>query len=404
MSVELWVFHGHDKLPTVERWSQSFADLGLPYRPQHEGTLDRLSGYLPLTSGDSETVGFELTSGPLEDDQRAMLVRRRGAGAFDRVAILSFTDEDELLPTAAGAATLALLTGGLLYDPNDEDGRFVPAAKALAWLKKVRAELDGSTTPAEQAQAVRENATGWRNTCLQLAQAVHREYAVNRERKGNYIEFVRPLESGLWVSHNFFYRRRDIQQGFAVMFTRRETGPWLHSPFVLGDRRAHLTVREAFQRHLGIDRPRGVHSNYGGWRSNTFELVALCMRNAEDQLLPAYLDRLRQGHERLARVFQTARVLIEDLQLGEPVKGKVAPTDLEKLRPLGIDPAAVAPLLDRYIPVTANEIAVGSPDLDAIPPAIRDVFLAVRQLDQYVAVRDELPALIDLARALGRTA
>jgi len=161
----------------------------------------------------------------------------------------------------------------------------------------------------------------WASSCLALLQAVHPDYRRNREAKGRFLEFTRPLSCGLHVSQNFIRIRDEYHLCFGLLFSLAPT-EFLDSPFVAGARFDHnRTIWRQFCEDLGQfwrnpelqDRPPPGAWSQGPWRRNTMERLETGFRVPETHLLPQYLDQLRSGSENLQRFFSRAEELLPAL-------------------------------------------------------------------------------------------
>jgi hypothetical protein len=126
------VFLDRDRLPSAADWARVIREGG--FETQLAATLDLRShsGYLPCPD---ERTGFEFYLEAF--DAPTFEIGADGAaliGQRNAVVSLRFSgrDADRAAATAA-AATLAAMTGGVLFD--DERGHFIAATDALAWAR-----------------------------------------------------------------------------------------------------------------------------------------------------------------------------------------------------------------------------------------------------------------------------
>lgn len=412
MAVELWVFLDRDRLPSASTWAKGVAAAGFELSFVEERVSPAShGGFLPMRFEGEET-GFEFDVHPVErmalTDQLKELVSQ-----LDSVATFRFTDDDQLVAALAASAVLATLAGGVLHDPNDEPTTSDPAA-FLSTARELRAVQ--ATARAAQAIAKRTPAE-WAKMCLGILQRIHPDYEKNKLIKGTTLEFIRRHESGLHISHNFIRIRTSYRQGFALLFSPRQPWERLHSPFVCGGRFDHnFDVRAAFQRDLGAGRITSSHE----WRSNTPRLVEVCFEAAERQLLPHYVAVIARGAEALIRLYTTARDLLEQLELPaepnleafqrDPFAAVYASafglTDradwsslarhadaLLRARGLGVDVEGVLEARHSCLNTKATALA-GREGSGA-----GDVAFVLNNIDDFFAMRDELPAALE---TLGR--
>lgn len=422
MSVELAVYCRRDRLPTAGEWQRRLAAAGFEVTfPKL--TLASHTGYLPFEFAEDDT-GFELQVDALvlaEVPEYA----RAALGDRDCVARFTFRQEDELVVALAAAAVLAQATDGLLDDA--EADRLADPEESLADARQLAAEHAAARRRvAEQKRSPAE----WAKMCRRFATALDPAYEQNKAVKGSLLELVRRDATGLHASHNFIRVRDTYHQGFAVLFSPRQSDLHLESPFVCGGRFDHnFDVRKAFASDLGVERrdPRlaGWTSRHE-WRSNTPQLLERCFAAAEAHLFPHYRAVLARGAESLARLYTSGHELLQKLNLPEepsvaevkadpfaPVYAKamgldVDPRDWEALvrhaaavmgaHRLGLDVKAI---LESRRVASGKATRLASPEAEpGLPGSLRDVATVLTYIEDFWSVRDELLDFVSVLRRL----
>ncbi len=148
MAMELHVFF-RGELPSKTELSQAIEELGFPLSiAPSEQSLDQHTGYMPMLLNGKETgVEFDVVNGRLaiEDNIGRERMDEIDPG-FDRCANFRFVgDWNELLCALCGAAALAKLVGGVVYDEEHDVLRTIEAAidEARRTLRIVSKEQDG---------------------------------------------------------------------------------------------------------------------------------------------------------------------------------------------------------------------------------------------------------------------
>ena len=128
MSMETHVFFT-GSLPGKADLERRMVELGFPFRivPPHD-SLEAQNGYLPMTNGEAETgVEFDVFDGQSSFDD---------VGAdpnLDRVANFRWgSDYQEAVAGMCGAAALAGLVGGVVFDEAEDRLMSVEEATKLA--------------------------------------------------------------------------------------------------------------------------------------------------------------------------------------------------------------------------------------------------------------------------------
>jgi hypothetical protein len=151
------IFRG--KLPDRKSLSRTMVELGFPFTiAASVGSLERHSGYMPMWLRREETgVEFDVET----DRERAEIAEMEGLAGkkvdptSDRVANFRWGgDEREMLAGMCGAAALAKLVNGVVFD--DQESRLLSADEAIASARQhlqsvpkwYRSELRG-TRPAD---------------------------------------------------------------------------------------------------------------------------------------------------------------------------------------------------------------------------------------------------------------
>ncbi len=137
MSMEMRVFFRGD-LPDTAALNQALKELGFPQviAPLN-GPLAQHSGFLPMKWQDEDSgVEFYLDDGR-DEIEEAVIPERLGEvdPSFDRtVSFRYFGHWDELLCATCGAAALAKLVGGVVYE--EQDGVLWPVDQAIVEARK----------------------------------------------------------------------------------------------------------------------------------------------------------------------------------------------------------------------------------------------------------------------------
>jgi hypothetical protein len=137
MSISFHVFADRARIPAARAWSGALDGHGFGIRMEPEFDPASFSGYLPCPD---DRTGFELFVEPYSaanfeigpDGMRVI---------GDRDTVFTFRcsgREADLAAATAAAATLTVLTDGILFDT--EARHFVAAASVLAWARRERYE------------------------------------------------------------------------------------------------------------------------------------------------------------------------------------------------------------------------------------------------------------------------
>jgi hypothetical protein len=148
MAMEVHVFF-RGELPSKAELSQVIQELGFPLSiAASEHSLEQHTGYMPMLLHGKETgVEFDVFNGRLaiEDDIGRERMGEIDPG-FDRCANLRFVgDWNEVICALCGAAALAKLVDGVVYDEEHDVLRTIEAAidEARRTLRIVTKEHDG---------------------------------------------------------------------------------------------------------------------------------------------------------------------------------------------------------------------------------------------------------------------
>jgi hypothetical protein len=208
------------------------------------------------------------------------------------------------------------------------------------------------------------------------------EYRRNPVCRGRLIEYIHPLDSGLFLSQNCIAVRGSFYHAFAVLLTPARVDALLYQPFFAGSRFDHnRTIQTQVYEELGWGDSRGIHSTHG-WRQRAEELVLSACSVAEEKLLPRYLSALCSGKQMLVAVLERGMRLAE----------KDA-SELEALR-MSLDPL----LVRRYASVTALELARLKPSMSERDTAL-DVPAQVHALG-FKALGSETLRVLEIVRGL----
>lgn len=242
----------------------------------------------------------------------------------------------------------------------------------------------------------------WAEKCLELLLGISPEYRRNRLIKGRFLEFVRPLSSGLLVSINFVRIHDVYYLGCALTFSEAKI-PWLHTPLWAGNRFAGEGINSQIGRDFGLIRgdagyPPDLFS-FSKWRSNTVEQLDRGFRSIETHLLQRYECALRDGRRNLVRFYETAARIVPMLEPARPF--------VEQSTAFGVDPNLVERLLAFNV-LDALGIARGgrfscsatlglpSIDLDAVPPEA----LVLHFANSLLLEKDRLGEIAEIAARL----
>jgi hypothetical protein len=148
MAMEVHVFF-RGELPSKPALTQIMQELGFPLSiTPSEQSLEQHTGYMPMLLHGKETgVEFDVFNGRLaiEDDIGRERMGEIDPG-FDRCANLRFVgDWNEVICALCGAAALAKLVDGVVYDEEHDVLRTIEAAidEARRTLRIVTKEHDG---------------------------------------------------------------------------------------------------------------------------------------------------------------------------------------------------------------------------------------------------------------------
>jgi hypothetical protein len=148
MAMEVHVFF-RGELPTKSALTQTMQDLGFPLSIiRSEQSLEQHTGYMPMLLHGKETgIEFDVFNGRLAIEGQ---IGRERMGEidprFDRSANFRFVgDWNELVCALCGAAALAKLVDGIVYDEEHDVLRNVEAAieEAHRTIRIVTKEQDG---------------------------------------------------------------------------------------------------------------------------------------------------------------------------------------------------------------------------------------------------------------------
>lgn len=137
MSVDLIVYLRRSAMPAPSAWQRAIAATGLPVELDHDFDPDTFSGFLPCKLRGAVS-GFEYFAGRLSPAEAAEV----GAppGSDFSVTLVTHSDLKEFACSAVAAGVLALVSSGLLVDP--QSGESFPAADAVAWATEQFAEAE----------------------------------------------------------------------------------------------------------------------------------------------------------------------------------------------------------------------------------------------------------------------
>ena len=135
MSFDLSVLFKAEKMVTAARWASAIREHGFEMTMVTDIDLRTLGGWLPCT-WNGEDAGFEyyftLAS---EDNFLAEMIEECGYVDFDASIMMSCRGEESVASGIAAAAVWAVLTGGVVSNP--QQGTDVEAEKAIAWARQV---------------------------------------------------------------------------------------------------------------------------------------------------------------------------------------------------------------------------------------------------------------------------
>ena len=137
MSISLHVFLRGEHMPSAAAWARALRDHGFAAELASDFDPRTFNGYVPCPD---ERSGFDyyvepFSSANIEFGPSALSI----VGDRDTVVTLRLTGRDtDLRVATAAAASLAVLTDGVLFD--GESHHFIGAADALAWARNERYE------------------------------------------------------------------------------------------------------------------------------------------------------------------------------------------------------------------------------------------------------------------------
>jgi hypothetical protein len=429
MSVDLSVFLDRTRLPTLTAWADALAKAGFALSFPVTVDLEKHSGYLPVLLGEEES-GFEFFISKLDERDADLFeeVQSMVPKASLEVNLVCHGMQECLTATAA-AAVLAELTGGLFSDP--QSGEFLQGQEAIL---RARTELD--TAARKDAEDVARHgklpAGKWAEAFEQTIQRVNPDYRLSKDYRKQLVECIRQNSSGLFLSQNCVKIHESYRHCFAVLLTRTRLSPVLHSPFVLGSRFDHnCTIARAYNQDYRVGMkwqvaPHQWHSEYRATVGGTKQWFETTAKSAEKYLYPIYIERLAQGAGRVTSLLRDAASFIREWEvseesLKEPIRdGELASafgeafslrnadwnegliTYYNALRLADAKGVKGSILLSHRQNAinTCDEITSGSQKLLGIPSGFRNAAIFVRYVDDFLAVKEELPQMIEVIESL----
>ena len=141
MSVDLIVYLRRASMPTSTRWAQAIRDAGFPVELESDFDPATETGFRPCRFR-GVLSGFEYSSGLLNEQERVEL----GAppGCDFSVNLVTHSDLREFATSLIAASVLCQLSGGLLYDPQENE-RYSTAG-ILEWAREQVASIEKELT------------------------------------------------------------------------------------------------------------------------------------------------------------------------------------------------------------------------------------------------------------------
>jgi hypothetical protein len=139
MSMEVYVFLKRSDLPLVGSWQQAVRDSNFPVDlyPTFDPAKD--SGFVPCKFRDA-TSGFEYFLSSSDDIASSYPDLKEAVRSYDSATTFSWGSRlDECAVALIAAATLAALSSGVMYDP--QDGLQYDRASALKYAQEVCEQL-----------------------------------------------------------------------------------------------------------------------------------------------------------------------------------------------------------------------------------------------------------------------
>jgi len=120
MSIELHIFVDNQKIPTRDRWQEEIDRLGFPAIIQDPFTLQKDRGFRPA-SYCGKSSGFEFYLDPSKDILVSYPHIASRVGSREACATFRWGGDIVEMSTALSAAvSLAVLTDGIYYYPDDD--------------------------------------------------------------------------------------------------------------------------------------------------------------------------------------------------------------------------------------------------------------------------------------------
>ena len=136
MSYDLNVYLKRSAMPSPSAWKKAILDAQFPVELYEDFNVESFTGFLPAPAN-GEKSGFEYYSSALTAEDIAELEL-----APDLDFSVQFTIGSapmELVSALAAASVLAAVSGGWLYDPQEDD--MVAAGDAIDWAKTQLAQV-----------------------------------------------------------------------------------------------------------------------------------------------------------------------------------------------------------------------------------------------------------------------
>ena len=439
MSMFVDVYLARSRLPGFAEWENAIAENGFALTFPDPVDLTKHTGFLPALFGDEETAallggqetGFEFYLSPLAESDEVPDEARVLSPAADTVATFTFHETHDCIAAAIASAVMARLTNGLCLD--SESGECFQGNEAVAVAKD---ELAAAIKAARAARSTKLSPIKWARAFEETMQRIHSDYALSEQFRGRLVECVREHETGLFISQNCVRMHDSYRHCFCVLLTGRKlSGVLSSSPFELGSRFDHnYTISHAYNRDYRAGAKWRVaakewHSNYRLTARGTWQWVERTANSAERFLLPTYVNRLYQGAGRVLQLLRDAAAFLErwgvsDEALNEPVREAEFTTALAAEFGLATDPndwdehfvqyhnalglaaAGGCPALlivnhrRAAINMRCDDIALASKNFLSIPDHIRSAAIIVGYIEDFLAVREELPSMIQIVQEL----
>jgi len=390
MSLELSVYCNRAKLPTAEQWSKAMKKDGFDVSFIRSLNWKKPGGGVTLNG---EETHFELSLFPNDPDEDPP----KPAAKFDSLVAFRFGSTGGEAALLAAAA-LSRITKGYLYDP-DMDAP-LKAADAIAEARRMLAPAPPSAKKKFDWSWDDQSLRGaqWVAACEQQLRAhVHPDYRHNNVGRANWIEFVRRDEAtGLWLSQNVVRRMFQGEDEYAHCFAVvpaaiPNTGP-ANSILKAGPRWSH---NEGVLMQIAVDLKGGYkHRSKPNAETTNFKQLIHNAKVAEQYLYPHYRKVFTAAAPRLLELYSVAAKVLD--RVGPKSKGV---TPLKAAHALDLTVKVLNGHRDACINLRIEGLRTAK-RFAAIPATLRDACIVAHNIEQFAAVRAQLPEIIETVQGL----